>query len=73
MSIKGAPLQEAEVQKIIKLLTSSVNTLYQKQIIHRDININNVILHFPDIEPTSTELQNPRLLEVMEKKKEQMI
>ena len=33
---------------------------------HRDINTNNVMLHFPDLEPTEEELQDTNLLQRMD-------
>ena len=36
---------------IIKL-SKSLNMIYEKNIIHRDLNINNVMIHFPELEPT---------------------
>ena len=66
------PLTEREVQLIMKKLAEGLNMIYKKQIIHRDININNVMLHFPDLEPSDDELQDPTLLvqlEVLKQKK----
>ena len=32
--------------------------LFQKQIIHWDLNVNNVMLHIPELEPTAEDLEN---------------
>ena len=39
-----------------------MNQIYKRNIFHRDLNVNNVMLHFPDCEPTPEELQDPNLL-----------
>ena len=63
---KQAPLEEREVQLIIQKLAQCLNDIYEKNIMHRDINTNNVMLHFPDLEPTEDELQDPNLLLYMD-------
>ena len=50
-----------------------VNAIYEKEIVHRDININNVMLHFPDLEPSEEELQDPTLLIKLEALKEKKL
>ena len=46
------PLSEIEVQKIVQKLARGLNAMYERNIMHRDLNINNVMLHFPDLEPS---------------------
>ena len=52
-------ISEKEAQQIIRLLTTSLNGIYTQGIIHRDLNANNVLLHFPSLEPLEQELQDP--------------
>ena len=59
LDLRKAALPEIEVQLIIKKLVHCLNDVYEKKIIHRDLNINNVVLHIPDLEPAEDELQNP--------------
>ena len=40
--------------------------MYERNILHRDLNINNVMLHFPDLEPNHEELQDPRLFKYID-------
>lgn len=56
MGERNRPLREAEVQKIIKKLAKGLDVIYQLKIIHRDLNINNVCLHIPVLEPKEEEL-----------------
>ena len=44
---------------IIKQLCYGLASLKSREIMHRDININNVVLHFPSLEPTQQDLLNP--------------
>ena len=46
-----------------------MNAIYEKNIMHRDLNINNVMLHFSDLEPTLEEMQDPGLLDKLSEKK----
>ena len=50
---------------ITKKLCKSLNATYQLGIIHRDLNINNVLLHVPAIERTEEDLQSPDLFSNM--------
>ena len=45
-------IKEAEVQKIIKNLASGLSTIYRDGIIHRDLKVPNVLLHFKDLYPS---------------------
>lgn len=38
---------EAEVNSMMKQLVAGCYVLFQKNIVHRDLNIKNVLLHFP--------------------------
>jgi serine/threonine protein kinase len=38
---------EAEVNLMIKQLVAGCYVLFQKNIVHRDLNIKNVLIHFP--------------------------
>ena len=44
---------------VIKKVVSGLNSIYEKNIIHRDLNINNVVLHIPHLEPTENDLLDP--------------
>ena len=57
--MRKAALPEIEVQQIIKKLAYGLSDVYDKNIIHRDLNINNVVIHIPDLEPSQEELQDP--------------
>ena len=72
-SRKDRTLDEKEAQKIIKLLSAAVNDLYMKGIIHRDININNILIHFPSVKPTEQELQEPDIAKTITKKSEMLV
>ena len=39
-------LREPEVQLVMQKLTQGMNHLYERRVIHRDINITNIMLHF---------------------------
>ena len=47
------------MQILIQKLCASLNAIYQKRVIHRDMNINNVMLHIPALEPTEDDLNEP--------------
>ena len=55
-------MQEKEVQQITLKLARALKSMYDKKIFHRDLNINNVMLHFPDIEPRKQDLQDENIL-----------
>ena len=59
MDLRQGPLPEAETQLIIKKVVCGLNSIYEKNIIHRDLNINNVVIHLPTLEPTETDLLDP--------------
>ena len=42
--------------------------MYENSIIHRDLNVNNVMLHFPDLEPSPKHLKDPRIFAKLKKK-----
>ena len=69
----NSTLGEREAQQIIRSLTSSLNGIYSKGIIHRDLNVNNVLLHFPSLEPTEHELQDDKLVERIEKRRKKLV
>ena len=48
----GQVINEKEAQKIIYLVAKSLNGIFKKGIIHRDLNVKNVMLHFSSLEPT---------------------
>ena len=60
LGARGGPLREEEAQKIMKKLVKGLNTIYQLKIIHRDLNINNVVLHIPMLEPSLDDLKDTR-------------
>ena len=66
IACRETPLSEIEVQKIVQKLARGLNSMYERNIMHRDLNINNVMLHFPELEPTDEELQDPHLLQKLE-------
>ena len=45
------PLSEVEANFLLKQLIAGVQDLYQNEVVHRDLNIKNVLIHFPDFEP----------------------
>ena len=57
---RNGPLAEAEAQGIIKELAKGLADLQSKKILHRDININNVVLHFPSLDPSQEDLMKPK-------------
>ena len=44
---EALPFREAEVNLIIRQVVQGCYALYEKNIIHRDLNIKNVLIHFP--------------------------
>ena len=70
---RNTTLNEREAQQIIRSLTSSLNGIYSKGIIHRDLNVNNVLLHFPSLEPKEHELQDVKLVERMEMRRKKLV
>ena len=60
LNIRYYEIPEPEAREIIKLLSYGLASLKSKEIMHRDININNVVLHFPSQEPTEQDLLDPR-------------
>ena len=63
LGLRQAQLAECEIQLIMQKLCKSLNATYQLGIIHRDLNINNVLLHVPAIERNEEDLQDPDLCE----------
>ena len=63
LGLRRSQLQEAEIQMIMQKLCKALNATYQLGIIHRDLNINNVLLHVPAIERKEADLQDPDLCE----------
>ena len=57
IAARETELGEVEIQNILWKIADGLNELYKRNIVHRDININNIMLHFPDIMPTGTELE----------------
>lgn len=45
------PLNEKEANLLLKQLIAGVKDLYRCEVVHRDLNIKNVLIHFPDLEP----------------------
>ena len=49
-------ISEPEAREIVRQLSIGLNSLKSRGVMHRDININNVVLHFPSLEPTQQDL-----------------
>ena len=60
LGIRNGPISELEAQAIVKELAKGLVNLQERKILHRDININNVVLHFPALEPKPDDLLRPR-------------
>lgn len=60
-------LSGIELRILIRKITVCVNDLRMRNIVHRDLNIDNIMLHFPEFKPNSDEMQDPNLLNTMEK------
>ena len=58
MRSKLGLLSEYECKLIIKQLALGVKDMYDLSIVHRDINIKNVLIHFPELDLTEEEMQN---------------
>lgn len=58
LGIRGGAIEEREAQIIIQKLAKCLKVLYDKRIIHRDLNVNNVMLHIPALEPNEEDLQD---------------
>ena len=56
LGLRRSQLAEAEIQLIMQKLCKALNATYQLGIIHRDLNINNVLLHVPAIERNDEDL-----------------
>ena len=54
-------------------LARALKSIYDKKICHRDLNINNVMLHFPDIEPRKQDLQDKSLLRRIDAQRQKKI
>ena len=63
LGLRRSQLQEVEIQMIMQKLCKALNATYQLGIIHRDLNINNVLLHVPAIERNENDMQDPDLCE----------
>ena len=50
-----------------------MNELYKKNVIHRDLNINNVLLHFSKLEPTVPDLQDPEIFDKIDKRRQSLL
>lgn len=48
---------EEEVNLIIRQLVKGCYVLFEKNIVHRDLNIKNVLIHFPELEVNAESLQ----------------
>ena len=44
---------------MFKKILDSVYSLYEKNIVHRDLHSGNVMIHFPHLKPTKDQLKNP--------------
>ena len=66
IAARETPLKENEIQCILAKIADGLNELYKRNIIHRDININNIMLHFPDNLPRGVELESPDYLRIQE-------
>jgi serine/threonine protein kinase len=42
---------EVEANLVIKQIVTGCKHLYEKEIVHRDLNVKNVLIHYPDMEP----------------------
>ena len=49
-------ISEPEAREIVRQLSIGLNSLKSRGVMHRDFNINNVVLHFPSLEPTQQDL-----------------
>ena len=58
LGIRGGAIEEREAQIIIQKLAKGLKILYDKRIIHRDLNVNNVMLHIPELEPDEVDLMD---------------
>ena len=56
LGTRESKLSETELRLLIKKLTKSVNDVHVRNFEHRDLNIDNVMLHFPQLEPCPQEL-----------------
>ena len=50
------PFTEPEANLIIKQLVLGCKQLYDNKIVHRDLNIKNVLINYPDMEPNAQRL-----------------
>ena len=57
IAARETPLKENEIQCILAKIADGLNELYKRNILHRDFNINNIMLHFPDYLPIGKELE----------------
>ena len=75
LGIRGGPISEREAQIIIQKLAKGLKLLYDRRIIHRDLNVNNVMLHLPELEPNAEDLKDLEeyLLEKLYPAREKML
>ena len=49
LACRDTHFSEKELQVMMQQLAKGLSKVYERSIIHRDLNVNNVMLHFPDI------------------------
>jgi serine/threonine protein kinase len=51
-------LKEVEAQKLMHKVTIGLRDLSKLEIVHRDLHLSNIVLHFPSLEPTEEEMDD---------------
>jgi hypothetical protein len=57
MSQSDKAFTEREAQLIVAQLVLGCKALFDKEVVHRDLNIKNVLIHYPGMELKGEELQ----------------
>ena len=62
-----------ELRVLIKKITECLSDLHVRNIQHRNLNINDVMVHFPELEPTTEEMQDSNVLRMLDHMEDQVI
>ena len=54
-------------------MTECLGDLHVRNIQHRNLTINDVMVHFPELEPTMEEMQDPNVLSILDRMEDQII
>ena len=73
MNARENKFKEIEVQTITKKIIEKLHPLYEKKILIPNLNVQNVLIHFPELEPNDEEIQDTALIDVLKNKRQKLI